>query len=224
MQLKRLVLKVFLSQRRIRMQRLFIGLGVGGSVTFALFVVMAFLIKTELEPPERSDVEPIQITMVEPDENLKIRDRRIPKKPPPPKNPPPPQTQKISKVPKPTPMKLNIKMAKLQVGVSGDTYLGQPGGGGNMSDGEAIPMVVIQPQYPRKAAMEGTEGWVKFSFTVGVDGAPKDVKVLDSKPRRLFDRDARRAIYKWKFKPQIVDGKAIEQPNMRYTMEFKLAD
>ena len=206
------------------MQRIFIGLGVGGSVTFGLFVVMAFLIKTELEPPEKSDMEPIQITMVEPDDDLKIRDRRIPKKPPPPKNPPPPQTQKISKDPKPKPMNMNIKMAKLQIGVSGDMYIGQPGGGGNMSDGDAIPMVVIEPRFPRKALMEGIEGWVRFEFTVGRDGYPRDVTVIDAKPKRLFERNAKKAITKWKFKPKVVYGKAVEQPNMRYTLEFNLAE
>jgi len=206
------------------MQRLFIGLGLGGGVTFALFVLMAYLIKTEVKPPEKSDIPPIQISMVEPDDDLKIRDRRIPKKPPPPKNPPPPQTRKITKVQKPNPKNMNIKMTKLQVGVTGDTYLGQVGGAGNMSDGDAIPMVVIEPRYPRKAAMEGIEGWVRFKFTVSPDGSPKDVEVIDAKPKRVFERDARKAIYKWKFKPKVVDGKAVEQPNMRYTMEFKLAE
>ncbi|TQV86599.1 energy transducer TonB [Aliikangiella coralliicola] len=206
------------------MQRIFIGLGIGGSVTFGLFVLMAFLIKAELRPPDRSESPPIQISMVEPDDELKIRDRRIPKKPPPPKNPPPPQKQKIAKVQKPTPQNMNIKMAKLQVGVSGDTYLGQVAGTQGMGDGDAIPMVVIEPRYPRKAAMEGIEGWVRFQFTVAPDGTPKDVEVLDAKPKRVFERDARKAIYKWKFKPKVVDGKAIEQPNMRYTMEFKLGE
>ncbi len=205
------------------MQRLVFGLGVGGGVTFGLFVIMAFLIKSEIEAPEKSDVAPIQIAMVEPDDDLKIRDRRIPKKPPPPKDPPPPQTQKISKVTKPTPTVMNIKMAKLEVGVVGDTYLGNTGDPGNLSDGDAIPMVVIQPNYPRKAALEGIEGWVKFRFTVSADGTPKNIELIEAKPRRIFDRDARKAIYKWKFKPKIVDGKAIEQPNMYYTMEFELA-
>lgn len=205
------------------MHRLFIGLGIGGGVTFGLFIIMAFLIKSELDPPEKGNYEPIQITMVEPDEELKVRDRRIPKKPPPPKELPPPTKQKISKAPKPTPINMNIKMAKLEVGVSGDTFLGQVGGPGDMSDGDAIPMVVIEPRYPRKAAMEGLEGWVRFKFTVAPDGTPKDIEVIDAKPKRVFERDARKAIYKWKFKPKVVDGKAVEQPNMRYTMEFKLA-
>ena len=51
----------------------------------------------------------------------------------------------------------------------------------------------------------------------------KDVEIVDANPRRVFDKNARRAIYKWRFKPRVVDGKAVEQPNMYYTLEFKLA-
>ncbi len=94
--------------------------------------------------------------------------------------------------------------------------------GGTMTDGEAIPWVVIQPQYPRKAAMDGVQGFVTLEFTVQPDGSPKDVRVINSNPRRMFDRAALRAVYKWKFKPRVEDGIAIEQHNMRYTMEFKL--
>lgn len=204
------------------MQRILIGLGLGGAVTFGLFVIMAFLIKSELTPPEKGTGEPIQISMVDPDEDIKVRDRRVPKKPPPPKNPPPPQRQRITKVEKPTPNNMNIRMGEVEVAVTGNTYLGVQAG--DMSDGDAIPMVVIEPRYPRKAAMEGLEGWVRFEFTVAADGTPKDVKVIDAKPKRIFDRDARKAIYKWKFKPKVIDGKAVEQPGMRYTMEFKLAE
>lgn len=203
------------------MQRIIIGLGIGASVTFALFILMAFLIKTELKPPEKSDTPPIQISMDEPDDDLKVRDRRIPKKPPPPKNPPPPQRQKIVKAQKPT-TNMNINMTQMEVGVTGGTYLGEVGSG--MGDGDAIPMVVIEPRYPRKAAMEGIEGWVKFKFTVSTDGSPKDIQVVEAKPKRVFERDARKVIYKWKFKPKVVDGKPIEQPNMYYTMIFKLAE
>lgn len=203
------------------MKRVLIGLGIGGSVTYALFVLMAFLVKSELEPPKRSDIDPIQISMIEPDDDLKLRDRRIPKKPEPPKNPPPPQTKRMTKV-KPKPLDMNIKMSNVDIGVTGGTYLGQPGG--NMSDGDAIPMVIIQPRYPQKAAMEGIEGWVKFKFDISPDGSPKNVVVVGAKPKRVFERDARKVIYKWRFKPRVVEGKAVEQLGMRYTMEFRLSE
>jgi len=205
------------------MQRIIIGMGAAVGVTFALFILMAYLIKVELKPFDDAKTPSIQITMVEPDDDINLRERRLPKKPQPPKNPPPPQTRRVAKAERPKVQSMNLNMEKLNVSIAGNgMYLGPPGGG-NMGDGEAIPMVIIQPRYPRKAAMEGIEGWVKFRFTISPDGTPKDVELIDAQPRRIFERDARRAIYKWKFKPNIVDGKAVEQRNMIYTMQFTLA-
>jgi len=205
------------------MQRILIGLGIGGGVTFGLFALMAFLVKSELEPPEKIDDSTVEFVIAAPEEDLRVRDRRLPKKPPPPKNPPPPQVRKVAKVQKPV-KSLNLNLSNIDVNVNSGTYLGNVGNPGNLSDGDAIPMVIIEPRYPRKAAMEGIEGWVRFEFTVAPDGSPKDIIVIDAKPRRIFERDARKAIYKWKFKPKVIDGKAVEQPNMRYTMEFKLGE
>jgi len=204
------------------MQRLFIGLGIGCSVTYGLFVLMAYLIKADVRPPIEEEAISIQISMVEPDDDINLLERKLPKKPEPPKNPPPPQTQRVVKAERPKIQSMNLNMGKIDVAVRGSgMYMGPSGG--NMGDGEAIPMVIIQPRYPRKAAMEGIEGWVKFKFTISPDGTPKNVELVDAQPRRIFERDARRAIYKWKFKPNVVDGKAVEQHNMVYTMQFQLA-
>ncbi len=204
------------------MKRLIIGLGVGGVVTFSLFILMAYLIKADVRPPLVEKLPSIQISMVEPDDDINLLIRRLPKKPQPPKNPPPPRTQRITKAERPKVQSMNLNMGQLDVAIAGSgLYLGPPGGA--MGDGEAIPMVIIQPRYPRKAAMEGIEGWVKFKFTISPDGTPINVELVDAQPRRVFERDARRAIYKWKFKPRVVDGKALEQKNMIYTMLFQLA-
>lgn len=205
------------------MQRVLIGLGIGGGVTFGLFVLMAYLVKADVRPPISEKAVTIQISMVEPDDDINLLERKLPKKPEPPKNPPPPRTQRVAKAERPKVQSMNLNMEKIDVSIAGNgLYLGPPGGG-NMGDGEAIPMVIIQPRYPRKAAMEGIEGWVKFKFTISPDGTPLNVELVDAQPRRVFERDARRAIYKWKFKPKVVDGKAVEQHNMVYTMQFNLA-
>ncbi|MND05117.1 Gram-negative bacterial tonB protein [compost metagenome] len=41
---------------------------------------------------------------------------------------------------------------------------------------------------------------------------PGTVTVTDSKPPRLFDSAAKRAVARWKFKPRIVDGKPVKRP------------
>ncbi len=203
------------------MQRIIVGLGIGGAVTFALFVLMAYLIKADVRPPLEEATITVQINMVEPDDGVKLRERRVPKRPEPPKNPPPPD-RKVTKAKRPKIQSMNLNMGKLDVGLAGNgLYLGPVGGA--MGDGEAIPMVIIQPRYPPKAMMEGIEGWVKFKFNISPDGTPSDIQLIDAQPKRLFASSARKAIRKWKFKPNVVDGKAVVQLNMVYTMKFRLA-
>lgn len=202
------------------MQRIIVGLGLGVAITFGLFVLMAFLVKSEMEPPPKEELHVIEFVQIQADDEIKTRSRVVPKPPPPPKNPPPPRERRVVKPQKPVET-ASLSLSRLEVDVTAGTYMGQVGDG--MGDGDAIPLVVIEPQYPRKAAMNGTEGWVRFEFTVAVDGSPKNITLIGSKPKRVFDRAAKKAIRKWKFKPRVIDGKAVEQPNMRYTMEFKLA-
>lgn len=78
-----------------------------------------------------------------------------------------------------------------------------------------------KPNYPRRAAQAGIEGWVKLSFTVAADGQVKDIKILDANPSRLFDEEAMRAIRQWTFKPRKLDGKPVEGTAVQ-TVEFKL--
>ena len=201
------------------MQRLLSGLVIGGSVTFLLFVLMAFLVqlKAEFKPPE--EYISVDLGNVKPESDVQGKKRTPPRKPPPPKKPPPPEklvVQEDNKVVN----NLNFQMSSLNVELKGDgPFLGK---GGAMNDGEAIPLMITEPRWPRKALMEGIEGYVRLCFTIQPDGKATEVKVVDSNPRRLFDRTAQRAVYKWKFKPQVIDGVAVEQPNMCYTMEFKL--
>ncbi len=200
------------------MQKLGIGVVLGAVVTFFLFVFMAFLIEPGDGPKRGEKQVVVELFMEKIDENTRLKEREPPKKPEPPDKPPPPQAARVNQSAKPNVLNIDLNMKGLDSALAGTG----PFIGGTMTDGEAIPWVVIQPQYPRKAAMDGITGFVTLEFTVQPDGSPKDVRIINSKPRRMFDRAAMRAVYKWKFKPRVEDGIAIEQPNMRYTMEFKL--
>ena len=79
------------------------------------------------------------------------------------------------------------------------------------AEGDIIPVVVIRPMYPREAAISGTQGWVKVEFIITEDCTVKDPRVIDAKPPIVFNREAIRAILKWKFKPRVVDGIAVER-------------
>jgi len=77
------------------------------------------------------------------------------------------------------------------------------------------------PQYPYQAARRGIEGWVRVSFRVTETGTVEDVVVLESEPAGVFDRAAVRAVYKWKFKPRIINGEA-EAARAEQVIEFEL--
>ncbi len=67
------------------------------------------------------------------------------------------------------------------------------------------------PAYPRDAIMNGLQGTVYLKVLVGVDGIPLSVEIQRSSGHRKLDDAAKRQVLrKWKFKPAIKDGRAIE--------------
>jgi protein TonB len=91
-----------------------------------------------------------------------------------------------------------------------------------LQDGDATPIVRIEPRYPMKAAREGKEGYVILSFSINKLGAVDDVKVIEAKPKRLFNKAARRALRRWKYKPKMVDGKPQKQTGQTIRLDFRL--
>ena len=81
-----------------------------------------------------------------------------------------------------------------------------------------VPIVVVESKYPRAAAMEGIEGWVKLKLNVDSYGMPYEVQVIDALPKGTFDDDAVTAMRQWKFKPDGV------QTGIIYTLEYKMPD
>jgi len=86
-----------------------------------------------------------------------------------------------------------------------------------IGENEAIPLVITNPRYPRKAAMEGIEGWVKVRFDLDSNGFPYELSVINASPEGIFENDALRAVRQWKFKTE--NG----QKDLIYTLQFKLA-
>lgn len=152
----------------------------------------------------------LDFIQVDRDELERIKERKPPPEPEPPKKPPPPKLV----VNNPDPPKQNMPkmdMPKISLGVaSGEgPYLGGWSADNPGVDGDVIPIVRIDPQWPRQALLDGISGYVTLEFTIEADGSVSDAVVIESEPRRLFDRNAIRALYKWKFKPRVVDGKPV---------------
>lgn len=183
-------------------------------VTFGLFIFMHKLISSGGGGNQDLDgITGIHFGPVDIPDDVARRSRQQPKKPPPPKNPPPPPKMQVSK-----PDQVVQNMPKLDLPNIDNPLVGGEGMFiGNFSqidkteEGDIIPVVVIRPMYPRDAAMQGLEGWVKVEFTITEVGTVKDPKVIDAQPPRIFNREALRAILKWKFKPRVIDGVATER-------------
>lgn len=67
------------------------------------------------------------------------------------------------------------------------------------------------PSYPPEALARALEGTVTLRVLVDVDGSPLSVEIERSSGHRKLDDAARRQVLrKWKFKPAIKDGQAIQ--------------
>lgn len=84
-----------------------------------------------------------------------------------------------------------------------------------------VPTLRINPDYPRRALRSGVEGVVTVEFTITRDGSVKDPVIIKSSPPEIFDRSVLKAIQRWKFNPETIDGTAIEK-RARQDIIFKL--
>ena len=196
----------------------------GVAVAIALFLLMHGLISGgEDVDRDRQNALRLDFIQVDPDELENIRDRRKPPEPEKPKEPPPPPEIKVQDQDRPPQNMPRVDMPRVSVGLAGGAgpYLGNWSAGDPSAEGDVIPIVRIEPQYPREALIEGISGWVEIEFTIEPDGSVSDPKILSSNPRRMFDQNAIRAIYKWKFKPRIEDGKPVAR-RATQRLEFNL--
>ena len=201
------------------MGRLIVSVLLGATVTFALFVLMAKLIANSQRPADEVPPTPvIDIVMDEPDNSTEVRQRVPPPPPPPPQQPPKMEPQEPEDS-EPDAGAVNFNMPGVDIG-GASIDIGSPGA--MQRDGEATPIFRSEPRYPSEASRDGKEGWVLLSFTINEVGGVEDVTVIEAQPKRIFNREAKRALRKWKYKAKIVEGKPVKQFNMKVRLDFNL--
>lgn len=185
-----------------------------GVVTLGLFLLMHQLISSG--GGARADpgaIAGIYFGPVDLPDEIANESRRKPVKPPRPKNPPPMPKMQISRVDQPVrnmPV-MNVPHLALPLPGGEGLFLGNFQQVDQAAEGDIIPLLVIRPIYPHDAAIAGIEGWVKIEFTITEAGTVKDPQVVDARPARVFNRAAVRAILKWKFKPRVIEGVAVDR-------------
>ena len=139
-----------------------------------------------------------------------------PEKPPEPEMPPE----------MPSPDQLDNFDNSMTVSVSApqiSTSVSMGGFGFGISDGEYLPIVKVAPVYPARALTRGLEGYVIVEFTVTRTGTVRDVLVVES-TSSLFERAASEAALKFKYKPRVIDGEAVEVPGVRNRITFEISN
>lgn len=154
---------------------------------------------------------------------LNERERVKPKTPPKVAKQPDVPKPKVAKVNKPQQDNLQMQAVPLALGLDlgSGPFVGGIGGTGS-SDSDMVPIVKVDPQYPREAAMKGLEGFVQMLIDIQPDGSVTNVRVVDSNPRRVFDRSAVRAAGKYKYKPPVKDGKPYAVKGHGVQIDFNM--
>ncbi|MCJ8320276.1 MAG: energy transducer TonB [Colwellia sp.] len=202
------------------MVRFLVSILLGATVTFALFSFMAFLVSSgDRNQEEKLEDIIVEVNTTPPKSSVESRQRVPPPPPPPPPSPPKAQAAEPEANNNNGGISFNLPGVQLASASSG---LSAPGAGFGR-DGEATPIVRIEPKYPIQAARDGKEGWVKLSFSINKIGGVEDVKVIEAKPKRVFDKEAKRALRKWKYKPNVVDGVPQKQTGLTVQLEFTMA-
>jgi protein TonB len=214
------------------MKQIVIG-SIAALIGFSLFVVMQLMIKPDMSLfAKKSDHTYLNFVRVKPNDRIaETKERKLPDEPPPPEQPP--QTPDMTvphDAPAPTSAKLAMQMPTMSMplNTTGGPVIGNPAGaGGDMGqmgvmDSEVIPIMQVPAKYPRKAKLAKLEGYVKLEIVIRPDGTVSTAKVVDSNPKRLFDKSAKDAILRWKFKPKVENGQPVQQKAIQ-VLEFKLS-
>lgn len=196
--------------------RYFASFGLGLAITFVLFFLMQAVIATdEARLDEGAKGKLLDFVRLEEDQELQTKQRK-PKPPPPPDEPPP-------DMPKPDFESSDISQGVDVGAVDVDVNLNVEGGGFS-SDGEYLPIVKVNPQYPRRAQTRGIEGYVLLEYIVTKTGAVRDPVVIEAKPPGIFNRAAINAALKYKYKPKVVNGEPIDVAGVKTRITFEMAD
>ncbi|MEH6608151.1 MAG: energy transducer TonB [Halioglobus sp.] len=182
-------------------------------VTVGLFLIMNSLIDKQFENPEVASTKIAEL--VQPDEEIQLdTTTKKPEKAEEPEEPPP-----------------DIEMAQISLDMDTDIQNTAPAAqvsldinstGMSSGDGEYLPIVKVAPIYPRRAQTRGISGYCIVEYTVTKSGSIKDPVAVDCNPSGVFDKASVKASLKFKYKPRVVDGEAIEVAGVQNKFTYEL--
>ncbi|MGP1391014.1 MAG: energy transducer TonB [Vibrio diabolicus] len=205
------------------MSRLLLALPASLLISVSLFSFMAWMVdKGNQRAPEASEAVRFDMVMVENEADVQRRQRSVPEQPEPPQAPEPMDLSQADTQMEPMSQMTPVSALGLNTALEG-IAISAPNLKGTMGNQQALPLYRVDPRYPSKALKRRVEGYVIMRFTIDATGRPKDIEVIEAEPQRMFEREAIRALKKWKYQPKVEDGVSIEQYGQTAKVEFKLA-
>ncbi|MCM0148889.1 energy transducer TonB [Photobacterium galatheae] len=205
------------------MFRLLLAAPLAMCVTGGLFSFMAWMVDNgHHQSPEAKETLAFNMVMVEQESETQRRQRTVPEKPDTPEPPPESVPKHASTNSAVTPLASpTMPSVALDASVTG-MAIQLPAFSDIGKDQQIMPLYRVEPKYPPRALKRNIEGFVILSFTIDPRGRPTAIEVVDAQPKRMFDREAIRALKSWKYQPKLEAGKAVAQPGQSVKLEFKL--
>lgn len=191
-------------------------------VTLGLFYLMQSLIARDPGADyDRQKRTVFDFIRFERDERIERKKREKPRKierkePPPPAQMP---LTKLAKAPNKQALKIDAPPFRPNVALAGDPHLGD-----SVSDSDVVPLVRPLHRYPSRAQARGIEGWVHLRFDVTPEGSTDNIVILDSDPKGTFDRAAKKAVERYKYKPRIENGVPVRRPGVEVVLSFEMEE
>lgn len=198
--------------------RIGIGLVLGLVITLFLFWFMQYMIETAdraLDEGTRGSL--VDFVRIRKDETIERRQAK-PKKPPPPEAPPPqpPTPQLDSLDPSADKIAISAVPVTTEIEMTGGFSLG-------VGEGDYLPIVKVAPIYPQRALTRGVEGYCVVEYAVTRQGTTKDPFVVEDQcTSSLFHRASLQAALKFKYKPRVLDGEAVEVRGVQNKFTYEI--
>ena len=190
-----------------------VGAALAIPVAIALFFVMHSLVNRDYQ---QEDVKQRKIAdIVVPDKVIETNLKEVlPEKVEDPEEPPPEL--------EPIEFDTEIDMSAANMAPTSQFSINVSSSGMSTGDGEYLPIVKVAPIYPRRAQTRGITGYCIIEYIVTRSGSIRDPKAVDCQPEGVFERASLKAAEKFKYKPRVVDGEAIEVAGVQNKFTYEL--
>lgn len=182
-------------------------------VAIGLFFIMQSLVDRDYEQTETKARKIADIVV--PDKVIETNLKEVkPEKVEDPEEPPPEL--------EPIQFDTDVDMGAVNTAPTASITLNLSSSGMSSGDGEYLPIVKVAPIYPRRAQTRGIEGYCIVEYTVTKTGSIRDPQPVDCQPSGIFERASIKAAEKFKYKPRVVDGEAIEVAGVQNKFTYEL--